>query len=149
VDANQNVISRTSLGKIFRKREAARHFGISVSVLQALKDAGIYEVNHLLPMRPGFHQLDLEALNHKFLALVSGYKPLGTAAPKAMTLQSVLCGRHDSTATKLSVVRALLAKKIPVVGNADGTIGGLLLDRFACRYFIADARNTTRSNHGL
>jgi hypothetical protein len=140
VDVNQSTIPRLSPGRIFRKREAARRLGISVSVLRALKDAGIYEVNHLLPTRPGFHELDVKAFNKKFVALVSSSVSPGDVGTKGVTLRSVLCGRHDSTDVKVKVVRALLSNSIAVVGNENGTIGGLLLENFACREFVEGAR---------
>lgn len=74
VDTSQCAIPRISPGKIFRKREAAKRLGISVSMLQTLKDAGIYEVNHWLPNRPGFHELDLTAFSEKHV----------TPAPKVL-----------------------------------------------------------------
>ena len=43
-------------------------------------------------------------------------------------------------------MRALLAKEIAVFGNANGTIGGLLLDRFGYRQFIVDARSGAAGN---
>lgn len=146
VDANLNIIPRTSPGRIFRKREAARRLGISVSVLQALKEASIYEVNHLSPTRPGFHELDLEALNRKFVTLASGDKSSVSVGAKGVKLQSVLRGHHDSTMTKLNVVRALLTKEVAVVGSADGTVGGMLLDCRACRELVATARNAGAGN---
>jgi hypothetical protein len=146
VDANEDAIPRTFPGKIYGKREAARRLGISVSVLQALKEGGIYEVNHLLPTRAGFHELDLDAFRQKFLVLDSGDMTPDISSIESVTLRSVLCGCHDSTKIKLTLVRGLLARDIPLVGNADDTIGGLLLDRFACQLYIADVRCRVAGN---
>jgi hypothetical protein len=146
VDANQGAIPYTFPGKIYRKREAAKRLGISVSVLHALKEGSIYEVNHLLPTRAGFHELDLDAFRQRVLALVPDNRFCSIAGVESVTLNSVLCGHHDSTKTKVKLVRALLAKDIAVFGNADGTIGGLLLDRFGYRQFIVDARSGAAGN---
>src|ERR1035441_9832190 len=67
-------IPRTCPGEIYRVRVAAKRLVISVSVLKAMKSSGIYEVNHLLPTRAGFHELDLRAFTRKLLALASDPK---------------------------------------------------------------------------
>jgi hypothetical protein len=145
VDANQAAIPRTFPGKIYRKREAAKRLGIPVSVLQALKEGGIYEVDHLLPTRAGFHELDLEAFRQKFLALVPGNVTSYISGIESVTVRSVLSACH-ATKIKVKLMRALLAKEIAVVGNADGTIGGVLLDCFGYRQFIVDARSGAAGN---
>jgi hypothetical protein len=146
VDANQGAITYSFPGKIYKKREAAKLLGISVSVLHALKEGSIYEVNHLLPTRAGFHELDLDAFRQRVLALVPDNSFCSIADLESVTLNSVLGGHHDATQTKVKLVRALLAKEIAVFGNADGTIGGLLLDRFGYRQFIVDARSGAAGN---
>lgn len=146
VDTNLSAIPRTAPGKIFRKREAAKRLGISVSLLEAIKEAGIYEINNLLPTRAGFHELDLRAFSQKLLALVSESNCKNTSGLASITLKDVACGHHESTATKLSVLRALLTKEIAIVGNSNGTIGGLLLDSFAYRKFIANVRLSAAAN---
>jgi hypothetical protein len=88
----------------------------------------------------------LDAFNQKFLALVSGSMASHIPGIESVTLRSVLCGCHYSTEIKVKLVRALRAKAIALVGNADGTIGGLLLDGFACQQFIADARCRAAGN---
>jgi hypothetical protein len=71
-----------------------------VSVLHALKEGSIYEVNHLLPTRAGFHELDLDAFRQRVLALVPDNRFCSIAGVESVTLNSVLCGHHDSTKTK-------------------------------------------------
>ena len=100
------------------------------SVLQALKDAGIYEVNHLLPARGGFHKLDVETFSQRFLALSPDTGSPNITGVANISLRSVLCGRHDCTATNLSTVRALMKRGLLIVGSVNGTPGGLLLNCF-------------------
>ena len=128
-----------------RKRQAAKLLGISVSLLEAIKEAGIYEVNNLLPTRAGFHELDLKAFSQKLFALAPESNRQDASGFESITLKNV-CGHHESTATKLSVLRALLTKEIAIVGNANGTIGGLLLDRFVYRKFIVNVRLSVAAN---
>jgi hypothetical protein len=49
-------------------------------------------------------------------------------------------GSHDSSAIKVSVLRAVFSGEIKVVADADGTPGGLVLDRNAYKRFVQDAR---------
>ena len=140
VDANSNAIPRTTPGKIFRKREAAMRLGISVSTLQALKEASIYEVKNLPPTRAGFHELDLQAFSQRFFALVSQRNSRNTGT-ETTTLKIVACGRHDGIATKVSFLRGIMKGEIAIMGKSNGTIGGLLLDKSVCRRFILNARS--------
>lgn len=71
VDTTQSTMPRISPGKIYRKREAAKRLGISVSALQKFKETGMYEISHWLPARAGFHELDLEAFSHKLFTLAA------------------------------------------------------------------------------
>ncbi len=140
VDVSQSAIPRTSPGKIFRKREAARRMALSVSVLAALKREGLYEVNHLLPTRAGFHELDIETFRQKLMALAQCQSPPTGIGHECITLRSVMRGHHDSLATKMNVLRAIFSNDIAVVGNADGTPGGLELDGLAYKRFVQNAR---------
>jgi hypothetical protein len=146
VDSDLVSIPRTGPGKIYRNREAAKRLEISVSLLKALKSAGIYEVNHLLPTRAGFHELDLTALTRKFIDLAPAHNHSSTEGKEIVTLRSILCGRRDSLKIKLNVVRALLSKNIAVLSNSDGTAGGLMIGREAYEKVAADARTSAASD---
>src|ERR1035437_236444 len=128
VGCDEISVPRTWPGKIYRAREAAKRLGLSVSVLKALKESGIYEVNHLLPTRAGFHELDLMAFTKKLLDLSPDQKPTSARQKGTVTLQSILCGRRDSLEIKLSVLRAILSSRIRVTSNSAGTVGGLVID---------------------
>jgi hypothetical protein len=146
VDSDQVAIPRTWPGKIYRDREAAKHLGLSVSVLKALKRAGIYEVNHLLPTRTGFHELDLSAFTRKHLDLARDQKLTSFRGKETVTLHTVLCGSRNSLENKLDVVRAVFSRDIPVFSNSDGTVGGLVIDRGAYERVSADARSSPAGN---
>ena len=146
VDSDQVSIPKTWPGKIYRDREAAKHLGLSVSVLKALKKGGIYEVNHLLPTRTGFHELDFKAFTKKLVDLSPDRKTSTVREQETITLQSVLCGGGDSLEIKLNIVRALLSRNIAVLGISDGTVGGLLIDADAYQKVVADVRSSGTSN---
>ena len=52
-----------------------------------------------------------------------------------------MCGHHDAPETKLGLVRALLEGDLAIVGNTDGTIGGLIIDGAAYRRLASAARS--------
>ena len=139
VDIDQVSIPRTWPGKIYRIREAAKRLGMSVSVLKALRSSGIFEVNHLLPTRAGFHELDVRAFTEKMLDLVPDHKTSCIQGEGTVTVRSILCGRRDSLEIKLNFVRAILSRNIIVHGNSDGTVGGLVIDRAEYQQVVADA----------
>jgi TniQ len=136
VDSDRVSITRTWPGNIYRVRVAAKRLGISVSVLKAMKSSGIYEVNHLLPTRAGFHELDLRAFTNKLLDLVPAYKPPAAEGKGTVTLKSVLCGHRDPLEVKLNVVRGLLSRSIAAFGNSDGTVGALVIEESAYQQII-------------
>jgi hypothetical protein len=143
VDGDQVSIPRTWPGKIYRDREAAKYLGLSVSVLRALKRSGIYEVNHLLPTRGGFHTLDLKLFAENLLDLAGDHMSPSIRGEETVTLHSVLYGNRNSSEIKLAVVRALLSRNIAVLSNSEGTVGGLVIDRAGYQQIVADARSST------
>jgi TniQ len=141
VDVSSNAVPRTRPGRIYMERDAAKYMGLSVGVLRALKNCGIFEFNHLLPTKGGYHQLDIDAFKKRLLALAPPTGPACGEPSVCITVKTVMRGHHDSPETKVDVVRALLARSLAIVGNTDGTIAGLLMDRAEYRRFTVDARS--------
>jgi hypothetical protein len=128
------------------ERDAAKRMGLSVGVLRALKNSGLFEFNHLLPTKGGYHELDIDAFTKRLLALAPPAGPAGGNASEYITVKTVMSGHHDTPETKVDVVRALLTGSLAIVGNTDGTIAGLLMDRAEYRHFAVDARGRTAGN---
>jgi hypothetical protein len=141
VDFSCNTIPRSCPGKIYRERDAAKLIGISVGVLRALKDSGIFEFNHLLPTKGGYHELDIDAFTNTLLALAPPEGSDRGNASRYITVKTVMSGHHDSPETKVDMVRALLAGSLAIIGNTDGTTAGLLMDRAEYRRFAMAARS--------
>lgn len=80
----------------------------------------MYAVNHLLPTRGGFHELDLRVFAKKLLDLAPDQKNSCVQGEGTVTLQSVLCGPRDSAEVKLNLVRAILSRDIAALDNSDG-----------------------------
>ena len=55
--------------------------------------------------------------------------PADLSSPKYVCFAIVARGRYGSVEAKASIVRAMLSRKLPVVGNIDGTVAGLLVSR--------------------
>jgi hypothetical protein len=75
------------------------------------------------------------------LALAPPQGPAGSYANEYIGMKAVKGGHHDSPEAKVDVVRALLARSLAIVGNSNGTIAGLLIDRAEYRRFITAARS--------
>jgi hypothetical protein len=141
VDLSSNVIPRTCPGRIYMERDAAKCMGLSVGVLRALKNSGIFEFNHLLPTKGGYHELDIDAFTKRLLALAPPTGPASSNANESIALKTVMAGHHDSPEAKVDVVRALLARSLAIVGNTNETIAGLLMDRAEYGRFVTSARS--------
>jgi hypothetical protein len=146
IDGEKMTISKTMPGTIYRVRDAAKLLGFSVSVLQALKERGVYEVNNMLPTRAGYHERDIESLIQRLLSLSVTKNMVSMGMTEVIALRDVLWGHHDSTEIKVCVVQAILSKDLDAVANADGTAGGLLIDRNAYQAFVQLARNRAAGN---
>jgi hypothetical protein len=146
IDREQTKISKTLPGTIYRVREAAKLLGLSVSVLQALRKVDIYEVRSTLPARAGYHERDIQAFKQRLQSLAEERSQAPMERTVKETLREALCGRHDSTQTKVSVVRAILSGDLCVVGKVDGTVGGLVIDHNAYEAFVRRARNRDAGN---
>src|SRR5271157_4678971 len=127
IDSDAVKLSRTCPGKIYQVRRAAAMIGISIELLKHLKASGDFEVNHQLGTKPGFHELDIEAFVEKLKKLA----PAGTAGDlpsvKCISFRIIARGRYGSGEVKAAIVRAILSRQLPVIGNVDGSVGGLLI----------------------
>jgi hypothetical protein len=141
VDLSSNKIPRNCPGRIYMERDAAKRIGLSVGVLRALKNSGIFEFNHFLPTKGGYHELDIDLFTKRLLALAPPAGPASGNASEYITVKTVMGGHHDSPEAKVDVVRALLAGSLAIVGNTDGTIAGLLMDQAEYRRFAFVARS--------
>jgi Helix-turn-helix len=141
VDSSQSTIPRTTAGKTYWEREAARRLGLSVGVLRFLRNSGIFEFNHLLPTKGGYHELDMDAFNEKLMALAPPLALIGDHSKEYISLKTALNGRHDSPATKGEIVRALFAGELVIARNMDETTAGLLINRAECRSLVISVRN--------
>src|ERR1035437_932986 len=141
VDVSHNVIPRTYPGKIYRERDAAKRMGLSVGVLRALKDSGIFEFNHLLPTKGGYHEVDIDGFTKRLLAVAPSAEPTSGNSSEYISLKTVMSGHHDSPEAKVDVVRALLAGSLAIAGNSNGSIAGLLIEKAEYRRFVIAVRS--------
>ncbi len=146
IDSAAATLSPTMPGKIYRVRQAAATIGISVELLKRLKSNGDFEVNHQLRTKPGFHELDVEAFIQKLKSLAPPVNPADLSSLKYVCFAIVARGRYGSVEAKASIVRAMLSRKSPVVGNVDGTVAGLLVSYEAFQRLARDER--ARANEG-
>jgi hypothetical protein len=146
IDHEEISLPQTMSGTIYGARDAAKLLGFSVSVLQSLRKIGIYEIRSMLPTRAGYHEQDIQSLSQRLLSLSEGNSQVPLERAEAIPLRDVLCGHHDSTEVKVSVVQAIFSRDLNVVGSADKTAGGLLIERRAYKAFVQIARNRVAGN---
>jgi len=120
--------------------------GLSIAVLHSLKKSGHFEVRHVT--KKGFHDLDIAAFTGKLLGL--NPSPGTTTAPldEHVTLAKAMNKRYGSAEGRPNLICALLAGEMPVLGNVDGTIGGLLIPRESFRRFVETEATRVVNNWG-
>ncbi len=127
IDSAAARLSPTMPGKIYKVRQAAAIIGISAGLLKRMKATGDFEVNHQLRTKPGFHELDIEPFSQKLKSLAPPVNPADLSSPKCIRFEIVARGWYGSVQAKATIVRAVLSRKLPVVGNLDGTVAGMLV----------------------
>ena len=127
IDSAAARLSLTMPGKIYRVRQAAAIIGISAGLLKRMKATGDFEVNHQLRTKPGFHELDIEAFVQRLKSLAPPVNPADLSSPKYIRFEIVARGWYGSVQAKANIVRAVLSRELPVVGNVDGTVAGLVV----------------------
>jgi len=126
IDSAAARLSPTIPGKIYRLRQAAAMIGISGRLLERLKASGDFQVNHQLKRR-GLHELDIAAFIQKLKRLAPPLNPADLSSPRYVRFAIVACGWYGSVEAKANIVRAVLSRELPIVGNVDGTVAGLLV----------------------
>jgi hypothetical protein len=146
IDSAAVRLSRAQPGKIYRLRQAAAKIGISSALLKRLRANGDFEVNHFSRTKPGFHELDIEAFIQKLSGLAPSVNAVDLPLRKCITFAIVARGWYGSVEAKANIVRAVLSGELPVVGNVDGTVEGLLIPYEEFQRFGNDARARTNGN---
>jgi len=146
IDSAAARLPPTVPGKIYRLRQAAAMIGISSGLLKHLKASGDFEVAHRLRTKPGFHELDIEAFVQKLKRLAPLMNPADPSLPKYVPFAIVARGWYGSVEVKANIVRAVLSGELPIVGNADGTVAGLLASYEGFQRLAHDER--ARANGG-
>jgi len=108
--------------------------GLSIAVLRSLKKSGHFQVRYVT--KKGFHELDIAAFTGKLLALNPSSGTTTFPIDEHITLAKAMNKRYGSPEGRPNLIRALLAGEMPVLGNVDGTIGGLLIPRESFRRFV-------------
>ena len=71
--------------------------------------------------------MDVEAFIQKLKNLALPLNPTDLCSPEYLTVAFIARGRYGSIEAKANIVRAVLSGELPVAGNIDGTIAGLLV----------------------
>lgn len=102
-------------------RDAAATLDISVSLLQALRTAGIYHVNHHTSRLSGFSEEDVQAFCHILAGLSELYSSDGT--PGAISYGGVTLRTTKSIPVRVDMMKVLMAKHPHLWEQAYGIAG--------------------------
>lgn len=136
IDSREARLRNTVPGKILRAREAARALGISVPLLQHLRTNGLFEVDHLFPSRPGYHERDVDAFREMILGLEPVRGGVESDPKRLVNLAKVLKNPHTSVELKAAVLRGLFTGELRVVGTGDESTSDCFIDREAYEAFV-------------
>jgi hypothetical protein len=106
--------------RLIRMRDAAKRIGIPVALLRALKNNGYYVSR--LPIQGGFDVVEVDEFRIRLLSLNNN-------TGQAVIANCITLGRITHTDAAFEAIVAIFANELQVVGNADGTVGGLLIPR--------------------
>jgi len=143
VDAQSEFIPAKAPGRVLRVRAAARTLGLPVSTLQELRASGVFEVKHLPPGHPGWHEEDIQQFGAEFSKDRVRDAGARRNTPNQVTLRRVMNNRHLSPKLKAACIAGVLAETIAVNGSVDGTIAGIQLDPDDYERFLLDMRKLT------
>lgn len=140
IDSETIQVPPCKPGQILRGRDAARILSLPVTLLPALKKAGVYEVASTFPTRPGYHVHDLHAFRRRLLSCTNYASPPVQSDREIVRLGELLGSPHHSTPSKVRLIESLLEGAIIAIGSADGTIQGLLLERRTMKAWLEAER---------
>jgi hypothetical protein len=143
-DRSAVQVTGNSPGRIVGLRAAAKMIGIPTTILRNLKESGEYEINHLVPSRPGFHELDIQAFIIKLLvrARVCTDRDLSDC----MSFAKAMSGRYGSPEGKTNVVRAMLSGAVPLLRDEGEQLSALLIPRAQIQRFAENERSRVLGN---
>ncbi|HEV2578807.1 MAG TPA: TniQ family protein [Acidobacteriaceae bacterium] len=138
IDSREAALRNTVPGRILRAREAARALGLSVPLLQYLRKTGLFEVNHLFPSKPGYHERDVKAFKERIAGLVSITGGAESVPKRFVSLLQVLKNPHTSVELKAAVLRGLFAGRLQLVGSGDKSTPHGFIDREVYDAFVRE-----------
>jgi hypothetical protein len=144
IDSRAAALARHSPGEVYRLDKVAKEIGMPAKVLRSLMASGDYEVSHRPKNMPGLHELDTQAFVHKLVSLSPVQKSDRSLVEGFISLQTIIDARnapYGAMKVKTNVIRLLLARRLPVTGCIDGTIGGIFFSKHALRNCLRKGRS--------
>jgi hypothetical protein len=132
IDMEKVTTLPTAPGKVLQAREASRRLGLSVAVLRLLREGELYQVLHMLPSRPGYHEHDVNEFRQRLTSL-AGERNYQSAEAGTMTLRQILNNRHDSASVKVQFLEKIFSGVVTIRGSLGGSVEGLLLEEGECK----------------
>ncbi len=142
VDLKQSRPPVESTG-IVNVREAANYLGLPVSVLNHLRDAGIYATKPRVGHEQSWHKGDMEEFLVRGLSLA---KVTSSWSQDVLALKEVMRLKLRDASAKADIAVAIFDGRLRVVGRFGENLGGLLLDRVQVDEFVSAKRLAAEGN---
>lgn len=124
VDLPDDLPIKTANGAL-PERDAAKHVGLPVSVLRALREKGVYKVLHFGRLFKQYHELDLTAMRHHFLEQAPVRLediPIGHTS-----VESLMRLKYKADGAKPAILIALSERRLVPLGRLGDAIGDLVV----------------------
>jgi hypothetical protein len=135
VDLERSRLPVESAG-VVTVREAAEHLGLPVSVLQHLRDAGVFEVQPRRGSEASWHEDDVQ----KFLRRGLAMSDVSSSVGETVKLKDVMRLKLRDAKAKADIVAAMFDGRLTVAGRAGQSLGGIRLDRRQLDEFVLQKR---------
>lgn len=133
VDLEQSQRPIRSSG-VMSEREAAKYIGLPVSVINHLRQCGLYVAELRTARQQSWHKEDVE----RFLSRCLEDVPLLVQQDYSnITLGAALRLKLRDSAAKADIAAAALDGRLEVVGRVDDNLAGLVLDNNQVQQFVA------------
>jgi hypothetical protein len=136
IDTKGAEILQPSNGVVHSRRSAALLTGIPGPVLSALALTGDLEIKHsVTPLSTGFHEADIREFVTKFFALVPNRKVRVRRPSASVLLGKLMSSRFATSRSKAKIIRAVLGRRIEVLGSTDGSLRGIQISSEQCEKY--------------
>lgn len=140
IDLMKSKLPRASTG-LMSARNAAAELEIPVSVLNELRNRGVFKATPHCGRAQAFHADDVEAFRIEATEL-----PVEEKRHEGISISELMRLKLRGAEAKAEIIAAAFASRVAIVGRAQETVGGLVLDADQVDKLILNQRCETQCN---